>query len=69
MRQKYSISLTLYMAGYTQIGDETGILEGQTRPQRQGDFEYSFNTYHEKYLDMEGIWTPNHLQTGHKLHS
>jgi len=43
------------MAGYTQIGDETGILEGQTRPQRQGDFEYSFNTYHEKYLDMEGI--------------
>ncbi len=46
------------MAGYIQIGDETGILEGQTRPQRQGDFEHNFNTYHEKYLDMEGIWTP-----------
>jgi len=30
MRQKYSISisLTLFMAGYTQIGDETGNFRG-----------------------------------------
>lgn len=46
------------MAGYTQIEDEIGILEGQIRSQRQGDLEYNFNTYHEKYLDMEGIRTP-----------
>jgi len=43
------------------LGMKQGILEGQTRPQRQGHFEYSFNYLAWKVLGHgKGFETPNH---------